>query len=133
MVCCRTGGRFRNSQETRSLDTFNLIHSKRMFSFVRSFVRKKHNTPAFRSCLDPALDKRMPGAVKSTEEEPAPVSVRGHVRRGVISVQFNITSDLTAGTENTGIKEQWGREVMDATMGRYKRPTFQPVWGVVIE
>jgi len=67
------------------------------------------------------------------EEEPAPVSVRGHVRRGVISVQFNIISDLTAGTDNTGIKEQWGGEVMDATMGRHKRSTFQPVWGVVIE
>jgi len=58
------------------------------------------------------------------EEEPAPVSVRGHVCRGVISVQFNIISDLTAGTDNTGIKEQWGREVMDATMGRYSSRRF---------
>jgi len=65
------------------------------------------------------------------EEEPAPVSVRGHVRRGVISVQFNIILDLTTGTDNTGIDEQWEREVTDATMGGYKRSTFQPVWEIV--
>ena len=46
----------------------------------------------------------------------------------VISVQLHIVSDLVAGAGNTGTSEQCEREAMDATMGRYRRSTFQPAW-----